>query len=310
MAVRRPLILDGDNNLIEMTDAQRNAVKDRCRYTYGANPSVTLSVVSSGGNLGALAETRLQAGAQSTSTTSTPPSSTTQDVSTITGNQNDKTSQSAANTTASVDTNNVAFPIYQSGGDVYAMTLQDVYDTFIFDAIDTILSAVGQPGTYRVHTSTSLSGYSNVSSTAIFTDTRANAAAYTAGAIPEALDQPQNIQSYYLMQADNISAPSMETPLFIRNADSNLQQYTQAGIDSILENCMRHVASEESGSKIRYRWSTSGAGVNLGSGMADTKLNSSTYQTRYVGLDDYRAQEFPSGSATTVSTRYLRMYED
>ena len=40
------------------------------------------------------------------------------------------------------------------------MTLTDMYDTFIFPAIDTITRcAVGQPGTYRIHTSTSLSGY-------------------------------------------------------------------------------------------------------------------------------------------------------
>ena len=53
MAVRRPLILDGNYDLIEMTDAQIEDVQDRCRYRYGANPSVTLSVVSSGGSLGA-----------------------------------------------------------------------------------------------------------------------------------------------------------------------------------------------------------------------------------------------------------------
>jgi hypothetical protein len=309
MAVRRPLILDGDDNLIEMTDAQIEDVQDRCRYTYGANPSVTLSVVNSGGNLGALTETRLQAGAYSESATATPSQNTTADVSVKDGNDNDKTSQTAANTTASVDTNNVAFPIFQTGGNIQAMTLQDVYDTFIFDAIDTILSAVGQPGTYRVHDQTTLSGYTAVSNTAIFVDTRANASAYTAGAIPEALDQAVDVKSYYLLKPDNISPPSMEAPLFIRNSDSNLQQYSQAGIDAILENCMRHVASEETGSKIRYRWSTAGSGVNLGTGMADTRLNGSTYETRFVDADDYRAQEFPAGSATTISTRFLRMYE-
>ena len=42
--------------------------------------------------------------------------------------------------------------------------------------------------------------------------------------------------------------------------------------------------------------------------MADTKLNGSgNYQTRFVGLDDYRAQEFPNGSAATISTYYLRI---
>ena len=70
MAVRRPLILTGSNDLIEMTDAQRNAVKDRCRYLYGTNPSVTLSRVSSGGNLGTISDTRKQAGASTTDVSS------------------------------------------------------------------------------------------------------------------------------------------------------------------------------------------------------------------------------------------------
>ena len=41
--------------------------------------------------------------------------------------------------------------------------------------------------------------------------------------------------------------------------------------------------------------------------MADTKLNSSTYATRFVNADDYRTQEFPSGSAVTQNTYYLRI---
>ena len=67
MAVRRPLILTGDNDLIEMTDAQINAVKDRCRYLYGLAPSVTLSyAAANNGNLSAMTDSRLQAGASTT----------------------------------------------------------------------------------------------------------------------------------------------------------------------------------------------------------------------------------------------------
>ena len=41
--------------------------------------------------------------------------------------------------------------------------------------------------------------------------------------------------------------------------------------------------------------------------MVNTKLNGSgDYQTRQVG-DDYRAQEFPNGSPTTIATYNLRI---
>ena len=148
MAVRTPLILDGSNNLIEMTTAQINAVKNRCRYLYGSDPSVTLSRVSSGGNLGNLSDTRKQAGAMSTSVSALPPESTTAEPSTVTV-QRAHISESRANTSASVDTNSVAFPVYQTSGNIQAMTLTDVYDTFIYPAIDTITGAAGQPGTDR-----------------------------------------------------------------------------------------------------------------------------------------------------------------
>tara|TARA_Y100000033_G_scaffold50212_1_gene60191 strand:- start:551 stop:1477 length:927 start_codon:yes stop_codon:yes gene_type:complete len=307
MAVRRPLILTGDNDLIEMTDAQIDAVKDRCRYLYGANPSVTLSRVSSGGDLGTLTDTRKQAGASTTRVDRFATAAETPNISTVTVNY-ETVDQATVNTTASVDTNNIAFPIYYNGSNIQSMTLTDMYDTFIFPAIDTILSAAGQPGTYYIHTSTSLSGYTAVSSSVVFSDTRANAAAYTAGGIGETQDQPTTITDYYLLKANNISAPSMEEMLFVRNSDKNLQEYSQTAIDAILQNCMRHVASEETGSKIRYRWN--GTGTILGTGINNTILNGTgNYQQRFVNQNDYRTQEFPNGSAVTANTYYLRMYE-
>ena len=305
MTVRTPLILDGSNNLIEMTTAQINAVKDRCRYLYGASPSVTLSRVASSGGLGNLSDTRKQAGAMSTSTTSLPTEATTAEPSTVTVNRA-HISESRVDTTASVDTNSVAFPVYQTSGNIRSMSLTDVYDTFIYPAIDTITGAAGQPGTYRIHTGTSLSGYSAVSSSIVYADTRANTGAYTAGGIGETLDQPTTITNYYLLAANNISAPSMSQMLFIRNTDKNLEQYSQAEMDVWLKNCMRHAASEITGTRISYN--LNGSGINLGSGMANTILNGSgNHQTRYVGLDDYRAQEFPNGSAVTAATHRLRM---
>ena len=67
MAEVTPLILDGSNNLKEMTSSQITAVQDRCRYLYGSDPSVALSIVTSGGNLASLIDTRLRSGAASES---------------------------------------------------------------------------------------------------------------------------------------------------------------------------------------------------------------------------------------------------
>ena len=305
MAVRTPLILDGSNNLIEMTTAQINAVKNRCRYLYGSDPSVTLSRVSSGGNLGNLSDTRKQAGAMSTSVSALPPESTTAEPSTVTV-QRAHISESRANTSASVDTNSVAFPVYQTSGNIQAMTLTDVYDTFIYPAIDTITGAAGQPGTYYIHTSTTLSGYSSVSTSIVYADTRANTGAYTAGGIGETLDQPTTITNYYLYTVDG-SDNSYTAPFFI-NASNNLQIFAEATFESLIQEWIRYTAaSSTDGYAISYNLGTSGSGNERGSGMADTKLNSSTYAQRFVNANDYRTQEFPSGSAVTQNTYYLRI---
>lgn len=313
MAVRRPLILDSNNNLKEMTDAQITAVKNRVRYLYGSDPSVTLSRVASGGNLGTINDTRKKSGTAHTSTTAYPSEATTGEPQTVTVGYA-RISETRANTTASVDTNNVAFPIYQSSGNIYAMTLTDVYDTFIYPAIDTITSAVGQPGTYRIHTSTSLSGYTAVSSSAVFSDTRANVSGYLAGNIGTAgttQDIATTVTNFYLLKANNIAAPSTEAMLYIRNSDKNLQQYTTAESDAWLKNSVRHAASEITGTKIDYRLGASVTGTTLGSGMTNTILNGSgNRQTRFVNADDYRAQEFPNGSATTANTYYLKMTQE
>lgn len=313
MAVRRPLILDGSNNLIEMTDAQRNAIRDRVRYLYGSDPSVTLSRVSSGGNLGSIDDTRKKSGTSHTSTTGYPSESTTGEPGTVTVSYA-RISETRANTSASSDTNNIAFPVYQSSGNIYAMSLTDMYDTFIYPAIDTITGAVGQPGTYRIHTGTSLSGYTAVSTSAVFSDTRADVSEYLAsniGGSGTTQDISETITNFYLLKANNISAPSVEKMLYVRNSDKNLQQYTDAQIDVWLKNSVRHAASEITGTKIDYRLGESVTGTTLGSGITNTILNGSgNKQERFVNADDYRAQEFPNGTAITANTYYLKMTQE
>ena len=166
--------------------------------------------------------------------------------------------------------------------------------------VDAIIAA--QP--YQIGTSTSApSGYTNVSTTAVFTDTRANAGAYTAGGITETQDQPTTITNFYLHRANGSETDYTAKPCYI-NGDNNIREYTEAEFDAIMKEMIRYVAVNLTSHKIRYY--IGGSGTNMGSGMTDTKLNGSTYAQREVGGDDYRTQEFPSGSATTINTYYLK----
>jgi hypothetical protein len=306
MAVRTPLKLDGNNNLISMSTTDINNIKSQVRYLYGTNPSVDLSRVSSGGNLGSISDTRLQAGASTTDATNFDTAAETPNVSTVTINLA-RISSAQENTSATADNNSVAFPVYNTSGNIRSMSLTDMYDTFIYPAIDTLTNGSDQPGTYRIHTGTSLSGHTLISSSAVYSDTRADISDYTAGGIGETRDQPETITNYYLFRTNSGSAVSYNKPLFIKNSDKNLQQFSTANFDAILKNCVRHVASEVSGSRIRYR--LNGSGNVRGSGMTNTILNSSSYNQRFVNSNDYRTQEFPAGSAITAATHYLRIYQ-
>ena len=76
MAVRAPLHLSS-GNLKEMTSGLVDQIVDQVIYQYSTNPSVVLNVVSSGGSLASINDTRMQAGDFSTHASSFPPESTT-----------------------------------------------------------------------------------------------------------------------------------------------------------------------------------------------------------------------------------------
>ena len=62
MAIRIPLKNDS-GNIKQMSSGEIDQIIDQIVYQYSLNPSVALSVVSSGGSLGTITDTRLQAGA-------------------------------------------------------------------------------------------------------------------------------------------------------------------------------------------------------------------------------------------------------
>ena len=306
MAVRTPLKLDGSNNLIEMSSTDIANIKLEMIRQYALSPSVALTYSAGAGNLPAMSDTRYQAGAALLSNTSFFPETSTAEPDQLT-----ITYQSVVETfttlSAPADTNNVAFPVYLNASNhIQAMTLTDMYDTFVNDVITTLTTnsfSTSQAGTYLVHTANTVAGATLVSASPIFTDTRPDLTLYTTP--PETQDQPVTVTNYYLFVIDAAPVGTIPTPIYARSADGNLQQYTTAAFQTILQDLVRYYAANVVGAKIEYNISTSSTG-GRGSGMVNTDYTSVTgaYTTSQV-LDNYYAQEFPNGTLSTINTYYL-----
>ena len=306
MAIRAPLYYSA-GNLREMTSPEVNEIITQTIYQYSLAPSVALSVVSSGGNVGSITDTRQQAGAHSTHASSFPSEATTAAPSTVTVTY-DKISQSINSGSAPTDSGKT-WPCYRTAtNNIQAMSLQDVKDTFLHPAIDLLVSSslgTDQGGTYHINTSNSIAGSTLVDATPIFVNTQADTSAYSAGTIGDHdLDNPTTIQNYYLHKLDG-NNQSTKTPLYV-TAANDLREYVTADFNTLIGNALKYTAgSSADGYKITYSYST---GTNRGSGMADTILTGSgDYQSRHVGGNDYRAQEFPNGSANTANTWFLKI---
>jgi len=310
MAVRSPLYYNA-GNLQEMSTAMVDEIVDQIVYQYSLNPSVALSVVGSSGSLASMNDTRLQAGAASTSATAFPSEATTAEPSVVTVTY-DKITETRTTVTPTSDTGKLWPAYYNASGNIQAMNLQDVKDTFLHPAIDLLAAGTlttQQAGTYHINSSTTVSGSTEVSgsNTAVFVNTEADTSLYTAGGIGETLDQPKTVTSFYLHRITG-SDTSYTLPISI-DASNNLQSFPEATFESLFQEWIRYTAvSSTDGYSLSYNVGTSGSGNTRGTGMADTRLNGSgNYQTRFVNTDDYRAQEFPNGTSTTINTYYLRI---
>lgn len=299
MAFRRPLVTSG-SNMREMNDTEINIVRSRVRYLYMHSPSVRLDVVGSGGNLGTLYDTRLAAGAYSTSTTAYPVETTTAEpyVVSVGYSRLNQVVESAGLT----GDDGKRYPVYYDGGNIRAMTYQDMFDTFIWNGLYSAYADM-----YYISNSYGFSGWSPVSSLPIFSDTGANTGAYTADAIPETQDQPYTRQNFWLHR-HYPGDPGAVNPLKV-NSGNNLQEYTTTDFDNILRELGRYVAANVGGYRNRFGWNATNSTRWDRGAVWDDRLNGGgNYQTRFVNGDDYRAQEFPDGSFVRISTWYLRSY--
>jgi len=319
MAVVKPLFINSDNNLQEMTDAQVLLHKQKAIYQYSLDPSALLTVVSnSGANMAAITDTRLQSGVSVVSVSADPsgsagaPSATT-DVSFDKINFAYDTSSGQTE-----DSDNRAFPIYRnSDGDIRAMSLSDMKDTFLHPAIDLMVVAdtdnddPNVAGTYRIHTVSSLTGFTEVSGagTAIFTDTTSTG--FAAGSIGTAgttqTGSSSSVQSFFLLRRNGTDVDTNSIKLAQINSDGDIQEYSDGGTE-LLGNWLKFTAGQSGdGYKITYAIGASVSGTQRGSAITNKQLGSTVTSTTLVDANDYRAQQFPSGSATVTNTYLFKI---
>ena len=309
MTARSPLWYNS-GNLQEMTSAEIVEWQKAAIFVYAQSPTSVLTVVSSSGSLDAMNDTRKMAGAVSTNASAFVAEGTTAEPGTQTVSYDKVTQTLTTSGVGQTADSGTTFPVYYDGsGNIQAMNLTDFKDTFIEPAIDLLIAGSESNdtgGTYSITTSsTAATGYTNVSTTAVFVDTRANTGLYSSGGIPETLDQPQTITSYFLHRRNGADSDPTRNLLLI-DGDNNLQEGATATMKTLIGNWIRYDAANTTGQKITYTMATSG-GNTRGTAIVDTRLNGAgNYQTRQVG-DDYRSQEFPNGSAATITTYNLRI---
>jgi hypothetical protein len=284
-------------------------------------------------NLNGITDTRLQAGAYTTNAVTYQNPADTSTV-TVTYDRIEQTVTATGYTgkawTEKFTTDATTLrPCYYEAGNIKVMTKQDVFDTLVYPAITGKKGAANLIGDatagnlYMVNTTTSVTGASNVDASTVYVDTRANAAAYVAGSIPNTLDQPQTTGEYYLNVTNWNATTGLwggRLPAFVKSDGSLIKPYSSAPLgdnnfarrffewiqDYIYEANESHV-----GYRTRYEVSTTspatGAAIR-GSGMIDTKLAGQTTLYRFVNANDYRSQDVPSGASTSVKTNYLWVY--
>ena len=320
MAVRTPLYWDG-SGLAEMTAAMITDCVDEMIRQHGISPAVTCTFTSGTGNLDAMDDTRLISGASGTDNVNFDTEAETGEPTTITVSY-DNISTGSATVSTPVDTSNNAFPLFYDGtaGAIQSMSLQDMLDTFVDPALARMVtdgytsSKDNHDGMFFVTTGSATNQHNYaVDASPVFTNTIADTASFLAANIGTAgttQDFPTTVNNYFLKQWETDHATGSvyvgpTTPMQIVGSD--LQAYTEANFSSILQDAIRHATVNVAGKTLQYSIVSSLTGTAMGSGMADTKLDGSgNYQTRFVGANDYRAQEFPDGTATAQTTYYLQ----
>jgi len=347
MTVRLPLLTQDDEAIKEWSNADRDQVHKRIAYCYANNPSVYLSVVSSSGNISpAMTDTRMRSGPASVTTgdqdtVDDGDAEYTQEADTgepeaITEETYDKISQTRTNPGLNwgqtsypgfYETGPGPKPVYYEGRttgnpgtdggySIREMSFQDILDTFIDPVVNYIHNGTTSAfagGSYFISTSTSETNSTDLG--IVYTDTISDITSFDAASIGTDGTYQEGTATdavNYRLFKNNGVEETYRLPLVIDytsngiNAPAGLREMTQTEFQAFFCPLIRQQIYNGTGNTLNYN--INGSGVAHGTSMTDTRLNGDgTWNKRFVGADDYRSQEFPDGTRSTVSTWTLRL---
>ena len=319
-----PLVWDTSSEDVRPASAGHvETLIERGIFHYSSNPSVELSYVASGGNLNSIDDTRYAPSAGLSRADRFPTSAETGAVDLITVSQQ-KIQQTKATVTKPTNAKPLAY--VTNTGNIRALPIDEAVELLVKPAIDRLNSKAAiddenRGGTYFVTTSVSAADADNVSSQPIYTDTNANVSFYDAersgNGLFVSLDTPAINTSWYLHKQRanafdrNLAGTSggdvNRYPLYV-TPSGDLRHYTVAEYDNFIGELIRWAAVNLSGYILDYQVSNSSTdNTYRSSTITNTLVDSSKHFTEEVGLDDYRGQSIPQGTATIINSYYLTL---
>ena len=326
MAIRRPIYLFADATLVpvnsdfyEYNDSFMADILSFASYVHAQDPGPKLEVNTSNGtqmpNQG-FTDTYYIAGAVSTRTERFSTAAETPNVSMSTDTYNRIRIVNNQGTLPTTDANNLEYPLYLTADtprQLRAMTRQDFIDTFVTPALDNWLGTVAneQGGTYFLTTSSNPANATIVGSVPAAVNSVANLSAYSSGGIGEAVKQTTDI-NYWLAKVDysEIDFDPMEDslPMYFDAGTETIRMHTLASWTALLGPFLRYYLGGGSPTHT-ISYNINGGGTTQGSIFTDSRRTptGTGYTTRYVNVDDYRTQEFPTGTESTIAGTEKRL---
>lgn len=323
MAVRRPVyigravVFDQSEDIFEYTDAFMTDMNTFAGWVHSQYPSVELVTTGTSGTLlpnQNFSDTYYVAGAYTTRVDRFSTAAETPNISMVTDTYSRIRQIQNGGTEPTGDANNLQFPLYLTGtGDLRAMTRQDFVDTFVTPVIPLIASngtALVNGGTYFMTTSAAPTG-GTILPTPAAVNSVANLAAYTSGGIPEATKQTTDI-NYYIAKVEypltDYDPIELVLPLYFDAGTEQIRMHTTASWAALLGPFLQYYMTN---SEYSLNYNINGAGSNRGSLFTDSRRTptGTGYTTRYVNANDYRTQEFPTGTEATIAgtSKQLRL---
>lgn len=326
MAVRRPVYLFADptgvpvtSDLYEYTDAYMEDILTFASYVHAQDPAVKLECNTANGTLMPnqnFQDTYYIAGASTTRVDRFSTAAETPNVSMSTDTYNRIRVIDNQGTLPTSDTNNLEYPLYltsQSPRQLRAMTRQDFIDTFVTPALPMWggANANEQGGTFFLTTSASPANATIIGSVPAAVNSVANLSAYTSSGIGETQKQTTDI-NYWLAKVDypatEFDPIEASLPLYFDAGTETIKAHTLASWTALLGPFLRYyLGGGDPNQQISYN--INGNGTTQGAIFTDSRRTptGTGYTTRFVNANDYRTQEFPTGTESTVAGTEKRL---